>query len=461
MVLTSLFGSSINFIEANKNPKRVHPSSSTQIVSYSETIEKAMRSVVNISTTQKVNIKNSNRMLSNDPFFRDFFEQFYGRGNNRAQESIQRSLGSGVIVSKDGYIITNFHVINNADKISVTLSNSAKEYKATLIGSDEGSDIAVIKIDARGIMPIKFANSSNLHLGDVVFAIGNPFGVGQSVSSGIISALNKNRVGINRYENFIQTDASINPGNSGGALIDSRGALIGINSAILTKSGGNNGIGFAIPVDMVKNIVTKLVVDGKVIRGYLGVSIKDLSKDLKEVYRSKIGAVVLDIEKDSPAYHYGLQRGDLILKINSKVIKNSTSLQSIVASFNPNEKVTIQIERNKRFKIIKLVLSSRDKNIIKAIKNSTLNGLELSNLTPQVRQQFRITNNIDGVLIKNVKPNSEAEKNGIQAGDVIIQIEDKLVSNFNGLNKALKIYKKVPKRFFINRYGHILIFVLR
>ena len=458
-----LFSANVNFQMAPTQEKRVHPSSSSEILSYNTTIEKSISSVVNISTKQSVKVRGGLSPMMDDPFFREFFERFYGQqhGGLQPQEQVQRALGSGVIVSKDGYIVTNSHVVRDSDEITVTLPDSNKEYKAMLIGNDQDSDLAVIKIDAKDIQPMMLGDSDNLKLGDVVFAIGNPFGVGQSVTSGIISALNKNRVGINKYENFIQTDASINPGNSGGALVDSRGALIGINSAILTKSGGNNGIGFAIPVNMMKNIATKLITDGKVIRGYLGVSINDITKDLRALYNRDYGAIVLDVEYDSPASKYGIQRGDLIIEVDDKKIKDASTLQTVIASLKPDEKVKMVIERNKRDINLNIVLSQRDGGMEAKIKNTNMEGLELNNLTPQNRREYRIGTNTTGVLIENVKPNSKAESIGLQAGDVIVQIEDKVIEDINALQNVMAQYKNDPKRIFVNRYGNILIFVMK
>src|SRR5574344_955950 len=317
--------------------------------------------------------------MFDDPFFRKFFGEEFS--NQFKQNRAQRSLGSGVIVTKDGYIVTNNHVIENAEEINVTIGDDPTEYSAKLIGKDSDSDLAVVKIDInKPLVPIKLGDSSSLLVGDVTFAIGNPFGVGNTVTMGIISALNKNRVGINRYENYIQTDASINPGNSGGALVDSRGALIGINTAILSKSGGNDGIGFAIPVEMVKDVVGKLVSDGKVIRGYLGVVIVDLDKDSQQVYKRKEGAIILDISNDTPAAKYGLKRGDLVYAINGKETKDRNSLQNAIASFKPNEKVTLQIERDKKDIVVEIVLA--DRSIISGVQpdsdHTILNGLKVS-----------------------------------------------------------------------------------
>jgi serine protease Do len=294
----------------------------------------------------------------------------------------------------------------------------------------------------------------------MVFAIGNPFGVGQTVTQGIVSALNKNKVGINRYENFIQTDASINPGNSGGALIDSRGALIGINSAILTRSGGNNGVGFAIPVSMVKNIVTKLVEDGKVTRGFLGVSIDNLSKELKDVYKHKEGALILDISKDTPAYKYNLKRGDLVYSVNGRKIKDAQDFSQVIGSFKPNEKVTLKVERNKKNISLDIVLGSRDSLHIVSTNTPVLGGLYLSEITNENAARFRIAAGTKGVLINDVKAASKAEKVGFQAGDIIIQIENMEIENLKDIEKALGKFEKKPKRVYVNRYGRILLSVI-
>ncbi|MFY9083496.1 trypsin-like peptidase domain-containing protein, partial [Aliarcobacter butzleri] len=341
---------------------------------------------------------------------------------------VQRSLGSGVIVSKNGYIVTNNHVIENAEEITVTIGDDTTEYNAKLIGKDADSDIAVIKIDVKtDLTPIKFAHSSSVMLGDVIFAIGNPFGVGSTVTQGIVSALNKNKVGINKYENYIQTDASINPGNSGGALVDSRGALIGINTAIISKGGGNNGIGFAIPVDMVKDVVEKLVTDGKVVRGYLGVVIADLDKETQKVYKRKEGALILDVSNDTPASKYGLKRGDLVYAINGKAVKDRTSLQNTIASFKPKEKVKLDIERDGKDITLNIVLEDRATNLGQtptAEGNLFLGGLKLSAIDSVTQKQYRLSSDTIGILISDVEPKSKAEKAGFEAGDVIIQIED-------------------------------------
>lgn len=291
----------------------------------------------------------------------------------------------------------------------------------------------------------------------------NSFGVGNTVTMGIISALNKNRVGINRYENYIQTDASINPGNSGGALVDSRGALIGINTAILSKSGGNDGIGFAIPVEMVKDVVGKLVSDGKVIRGYLGVVIVDLDKDSQQVYKRKEGAIILDISNDTPAAKYGLKRGDLVYAINGKETKDRNSLQNAIASFKPNEKVKLEIERDKKDIVVEIVLA--DRSIISGVQpdsdHTILNGLKVSPINAEIIKKYRLPLESMGILITDVEPKSKAERSGFLAGDIIIQIEDVEIKNYSNIETALKRYNNQHKRVYINRYGQTLMFIIQ
>lgn len=462
LIASQLFAESINFEMMEKNPTRVAPNSTNQILSFNNSIKKSMNSIVNISAKRHVdtNVQNLPLQMFNDPFFKRFFgDQF---GNQFKQNRVQRSLGSGVIVSKNGYIVTNNHVIENAEEISVTIGNGTTEYNAKLIGRDSDSDIAVIKIEAKNLSPIKLGDSKSLKIADMIFAIGNPFGIGSTVTQGIISALNKNKVGINRYENYIQTDASINPGNSGGALVDSRGALIGINTAIISKSGGNNGIGFAIPVDMVKDVVKKLVSDGKVTRGYLGVAISDLDQSLGKVYNHKKGALVLDVSPDTPASKYGLKRGDLIYSINGKKITDRTSLQNVVASFKPNQKVSIEVERNKKNINLDIVLGNRDALVhVQSNNGRVLGGLKLANIDANIKKQFRLTADSKGILISDVAPKSKAEKTGFQPGDIIIQIEDIEIKNFANIEQALRKYNNKHKRVYVNRYGQTILFVTK
>lgn len=463
LLASSLYAKNIEFEQMDRNPERITPNSSSQILSFSNSIKDSVNAIVNISAKKSVsaNINNLPFQMFDDPFFKKFFGDEFS--NQFKKDRIQQSLGSGVIVTKDGYIITNNHVVENAEEISVTIGEDLTEYSAKLIGKDSDSDLAVIKIDSnKTLKPIKLGDSTTLLVGDITFAIGNPFGVGNTVTQGIISALNKNKVGINRYENYIQTDASINPGNSGGALVDSRGALIGINTAILSKSGGNDGIGFAIPVEMVKDVVSKLVSDGKVVRGYLGVMIADLDKDTQQVYKRKEGGLILDISNDTPAAKYGLKRGDLIYSINGKEVKDRNDLQNSIASFKPNDKVKLQLERDKKDMTLEIVLG--DRSLITGAQSdgdSYLGGLKLSNITNETIKKYRLTNDSSGILITDVEPKSKAEKAGFQPGDVIVQIEDIEIKNFSNIQTALSRYNDKHKRVYINRYGQTLMFVIQ
>lgn len=437
---------SASFEDANPNFERQNPKENV-VLSYNASIESALKAVVNISTQKSVKTQNMAQMpFFNDPFFREFFGKNFGE-QQAPQDRVQRSLGSGVIATKDGYIITNNHVVADADKILVLLPNDTKEYEAKLIGTDPKSDIAVIKIDANGLNYLKFADSTKAKIGDVVFAIGNPFGVGETVTSGIVSALDKSGVGINAYENYIQTDASINPGNSGGALVDSRGALVGINTAIISQSGGNVGIGFAIPSNMAKKIATDLIENGKVTRGYMGVSVDDIKNDVKEFYANYNGAVIIDIQKNSPASKAGLKRGDLIVAVDGDAIKDGASLRNKIGSLAPNKKVALKIIRDKKEILVNVVLDNLDKAVATNLsKNEIFGGATVT---------------VDGesVVISTVKAGSQAEQKGIKKGDIIIQVEDMNISNLEQLNEALTKYSG-KKRVYFQRGNSIFMLVI-
>lgn len=453
-LLLSSQAAAIDFEQMPKAEKRVMPSGKNEILSFSSAVEKAKNSIVYIATKQtrtQEYIDKVNPLL----------EQFFGYRYHPQRNPHRQSLGSGVIATKDGYIITNSHVVKDADEIMVKLPDSDKEYEAKLIGSDPKSDVAVIKIDAKNLQPIKMGSSSDLKIGDVVFAIGNPFGVGMSVSQGIVSAQHKDGIGINEYENFIQTDASINPGNSGGALVDSRGALIGINSAIITRSGGNNGIGFAIEVDMVKNIAKKLIEDGSVERGYLGVSIANLSKNLKKLYKHSSGALLIDIVKDSPAEKAGLKRGDLVLKIDDHSIDDAADLKNTIGMYAPGTRIKVSIERDGSTDTFFVKLSSLDDEVA-GDGSALLDGVTLENLDDKYRYRLQIPESVDGVLITEIDADSEAAEQGIRPGDVIVQVEQSPVSSLKELSKALGSKKRRTfKRIYVYRNGRVFVVALK
>ena len=461
LAATAIFGASVEFRDANSNFNRINPAiDQNSILSYNSSIQRAKKAVVNISTTRTTKTKNHLNSLMNDPFFQEFFGFRFNIPEQRSQKS--SSLGSGVIITSNGYIVTNYHVIEDSDEIIVSMLDNSKEYKAKVVGSDPKTDLAIIKIEAKNLTPAYFADSSKLLEGDVVFAIGNPFGVGGSITSGIISGLNKDNIGLNQYEDFIQTDASINPGNSGGALIDSRGALVGINSAILSRSGGNNGIGFAIPSNMVKTIAQKLISDGKITRGYIGVMIANLTTDQKEIYKNKEGALITNVEKDYPASKAGLQRGDLIIKVDNKPIKSANDLKNIIGAYSPNTKISVEYERAGKIYSTKLQLTTTDDVQVSA-QNFSIDGLSVQNLSDDIRYKYKIPQDIKGVLITDVKDGSNAANTGFETGDIIIQVNEKIISNINEFSKELQASKASNRKpiIWINRAGILMGLVLK
>ncbi len=458
----TLFGASIDILQMPQDAPRVDATQQNVIVSYNNSIKEIKQSVVNISTTKKTKQNEQLNELMMNPFFKEFFGNRLP--NIKPQERKSHSLGSGVIISENGYIVTNNHVVEGADEIIVTLPNDEKEYKAKIIGEDSKTDLAVVKIEAKSLHVAKFSDSSNLLEGDLVFAIGNPFGVGETITQGIISALNKNNVGLNQYENFIQTDASINPGNSGGALVDSRGGLIGINSAILSKGGGNNGVGFAIPSNMVQKIAVSLIANGKIERGFIGVSISDLSNDVKELYENQQGSLILSVEKNSPAQKAGLQRGDLITQVDGVKIKNSHDLKNTIAAIMPNKTITIAYEREKKLKSAKVTLAKMDSTTSKDSPNedgakSVIEGLTLIEITDKVRTQYQIPSDIEGVLVIDITENSKAEDLGFREGDIIVQVEQKRILSRKDLKDAFNEHAKTKKRIYVNRQNFIVLLV--
>ncbi|TLD84480.1 DegQ family serine endoprotease [Helicobacter sp. MIT 11-5569] len=467
LLLGALVASNVFAFEVGELPsitnREAPDASQTKVYSFYNSIKEAKNAVVNISTQKKVKAPNlQNHPIFSDPFFRQFFGDSFG--SMIPKDRVERSLGSGVVISKDGYIVTNNHVIDGADKILVALPDSNKEYEAKVIGKDAKSDLAIIKINAKDLPFLKFASSNDLQVGDVVFAIGNPFGVGESVTQGIISALNKSGIGINDYENFIQTDASINPGNSGGALVDSRGGLIGINTAILSRTGGNHGIGFAIPSEMVKKIAKALIEDGVIERGYLGVSIQDISEDLKDVYKNQKGAVIISIEKDSPAQKSGLQIWDLITKVNGIAVKSAAELKNIIGTLNPNTKVTLTLLRDKDERTISLTLAkAKDTETTEVSEGakSGISGLEISSLNQNLKNQFGIPDNLEGVIVSKVQQGSRADELGFHTGDIITQIESYRITNTKEFNQAMQRYKGQTKRMLVNRRGRIFSIVAK
>jgi serine protease DegQ len=328
----------------------------TPTLSYASAASTAMPSVVNIYTSKAVKVQQ--HPLFNDPFFRRFFGGT--PGERRAAPQRNTSLGSGVIVSQEGYVVTNNHVVDSAEEIEVALKDGRKT-KARVVGADPESDIAILKIDLPNVPAITFGKPDAMQVGDTVLAIGNPFGVGQTVTMGIISALGRNQLGINTFENFIQTDAAINPGNSGGALVDSQGHLIGINSAIYSRSGGSMGIGFSIPVTIVKQVMDEVIRTGSVTRGWIGVEAQDLTADLAQTLKLNVqqGAFIAGVVRNGPAYASGIRPGDVLLEIGNKPIQDSAGMLTVVAGLTPNSTVNVRVMREQVELLLRLTVGKR------------------------------------------------------------------------------------------------------
>ena len=418
--------------------------------SFAPVVKKVTPGVVKIYTTTKLkNMSYNGGQDDMDDLLRQFFgNQFPGRMQRRNMPAPrQEGIGSGVIVTKDGYILTNNHVVDGADEVKVALQDG-HEYTAKVIGRDPKSDVAVIKIDAKNLPAVPMADSDKVEVGDLVLAIGNPFGIGQTVTTGIVSATGRaGALGLD-YEDFIQTDAAINPGNSGGALVDAEGRLIGINTAILSRSGGNQGIGFAIPSNLARNVMESLVTDGHVTRGYLGIMIQDVTPELAKEFHLKDnkGALVGDVTPNSPAQKSGLKSGDVILDFNGKQVTDSRHLKLEVASAKPGESVPVKVLRDGSVKTLDVVpkevpgteqLAKNDSS--KNDDNGTLNGVGVSDLDSGARQQFQLPNRVKGVVVTQVDPNSAAAEAGLRPGDVIEEINRKPVQS---ADEAVKMTEK-------------------
>jgi len=326
--------------------------------SYSDAAKKAMPAVVNIFTAKEV--KAAKQPFLNDPLFRHFF----GRGQSGPQQEKRRasSLGSGVIVSSEGYVLTNHHVIESADEIEVLLSDGRRS-SAKVVGSDPETDLAVVKVDLKGLPSIVFGRPESARVGDVVLAIGNPFGVGQTVTMGIVSAMGRSHLGINTFENFIQTDAAINPGNSGGALVDSQGNLLGVNTAIYSRSGGSLGIGFAIPANMAKSIMEQIIATGGVTRGWIGVEIQEITPDLAESFKlpKNQGAIIAGVMKGGPADKGGMKPGDVLMEIEGKPVTDSSDMLNVIAQLAPGSAAKMKILREGKPQDIAVAIGKRPK----------------------------------------------------------------------------------------------------
>jgi len=396
-----------------------------------EVAEAVMPTVVNISVVKTDKITGTPfAPFYDDPFFRKFFgDRFRHQETPRERKSF--SLGSGVIVSPDGYILTNNHVIKGADKIKVVLSDK-REFIGKVIGNDPKTDLSVIKIDTDNLSSITLGNSDELRVGELVLAIGNPFRLNQTITMGIVSAVGRANVGIAEYEDFIQTDAAINPGNSGGALVNVKGELIGINTAIFSTTGGYQGIGFAIPSNMAKIVMNSLIQKGKVIRGWLGVSIQAITPELATQFQLEkdYGTLISDVVKDSPAEEAGLLRGDVIFEFGGKQVDEPYMLRNIVASSFPGETVGLKVIRDGEIVELSVTignLPSETEKTPTTFKN-VLKGISVQNLTPEAYRQLNLPDRIRGVVVTDIEADSPSVTSLIP-GDIILEINRKAISN--------------------------------
>lgn len=408
------------------------PSDGEELPSLAPMLERATPAVVNIATEGHVEIRSN--PLFNDPFFRRFFNV-----PDQPRQRKTQSLGSGVIVdAARGLVVTNNHVIANADQITVKLRDG-RNLKAELVGSDPDTDVAVVRIPAARLTAIPLADSERLRVGDYVVAIGNPFGLGQTVTSGIISALARSGLGITGYEDLIQTDASINPGNSGGALVNLRGELVGINTAIFSKSGGNIGIGFAIPTNMVRQITEQLVEYGEVRRGFLGAQLQDLDPDLAEAFgiKARKGAVLVNVIEDSPADKAGLQPGDVVVAANGTPVDNAADLRNQVGLKRIGDRVKLRIIREGRQRTVTATVAERETaSIPSTIHNERLAGATFGDLPEQSRAYGRIR----GVMVYEVENGSRVWSAGLREGDIITSVNRAPTRN---LDEFLKVVNQI------------------
>jgi len=432
---------------------------------FSAVLKPALPAVVNISSSRVVKGgRNQMSPMFNDPFFRQFFGDQFGQGEIRPQR--EQSLGSGVIVSSDGTILTNNHVIDGATDIKVFL-NDKREFQAKLIGTDPKTDIAVLKIDASNLPTLPLGDSNQLQVGDLIFAIGDPFGVGETATMGIVSATGRGGFGIESYENFIQTDAAINPGNSGGAMIDIHGNLVGINTAILSHGGGmggeggNEGVGFAIPVSMAKPVMDQILNHGKVVRGYLGVHIQDLTPELARAFGLKDsgGVLIGDVSSGTPAAQAGLKKGDVILQVNGQPVNASNQLRVQISQFAPGTPIKLQIWRNGGTQDVSLKLAElnekEEKQATGETSGAALEGVQVQDLTSDISQELNLGPGAHGVVVTSVDPSSPAAaaQPPLSRGDVIQEINHKPINNTSDYQQAMSGADKQPVLLLVNHGG--------
>ncbi|MGD0280731.1 MAG: DegQ family serine endoprotease [Dissulfurispiraceae bacterium] len=423
---------------------------------FSEIVRAVSPAVVNISSI---------KTLKKQPSpFDDFFDFLYPFPDSGAKKWKEQSLGSGVIVSPDGYIITNYHVVEQSDEIKVILFDK-RSFRAKIIGSDPKTDLAVIRISARDLPVVPWGDSDKLQVGEFVLAIGNPFALSHTVTMGIISALGRADVGIADYENFIQTDAAINPGNSGGPLVNIKGDLIGINTAIFSKTGGYQGIGFAVPSNMVRLVMDQLLKKGRVVRGWIGVTIQDLTPELAQKFGLKLseGALVSDVAQGSPAQGAGIMRGDIILEFDGKEVTDVGVLRNMVAQSRVGVQAVVKLLRRDKVlatavNIVELPADVDDSLQVSSLKQESgqnaLSGMAAADVTRAAIKQLGIEKDEKGVILVKIEPDSPAEEAGLKKGDIVQELDRQKIANLNEFNRAAaRIKPSDTVLLFVNRNG--------
>jgi serine protease Do len=432
------------------------------ITSFAPIVEKVAPSVVTVFTTQTVS-----RTLAPFPFSDDALRQFFGGQLPQQRQGKQtlQGLGSGVIVSPDGYILTANHVVSGAEEIMVGLGTELRKYKAKKVGTDPGTDVALLKIDEKNLPAITFADSEKARAGDIVLAVGNPFGLRQTVTMGIISAVGRGGVGIVDYENFIQTDAAINMGNSGGALVDIKGQLLGINTAIFSRSGGNQGVGFAIPANLARDVMQSLREKGRVVRGYIGASVQTLTPELAEAMKLKgqpTGALVGEVAPNTPSQKAGIKTGDVITAVNGKKISDARELRLMIGSMAPGTRAQIQVNREGQMKMFDVQLvempagateeggpEASPEESAQPEKTTVFGGVAVADITDDIRSALNLPKDVQGAVIAEVDTDSPAGKAGLREGDVIQEVNKQLVKSAKDLvavSKKLKPNEKILMR---------------
>jgi serine protease Do len=447
---------------AESSPKEVP---TVQVPAFADLAEHLKPSVVNISTTQVVKgqRRSTPRMPFPSPFgerdpFEEFFDRFFG-GEGPQREFRRRSLGSGIIINREGYIVTNNHVVENASDIKVSLSDK-EEFDAKVIGRDPKTDVALIKIEAKKDLPaVALGDSNRLRVGDWVMAIGNPFGLGHTVTTGIVSA--KGRIiGAGPYDDFVQTDASINPGNSGGPLFNMNGEVVGINTAIVATG---QGIGFAIPINVAKELLVPLRDKGKVVRGWLGVQVQRITPELAKSFglERERGALVADVMPNTPAERAGIERGDVILEFNGRKIEDMNDLPRIVASISPGSDVPVRLMRKGQEKKIQVKVDEMKEERAAAAGGGTLEeslGMTVQELTPEIARNLGLSD-AKGIVVTNVEDNSVADEAGIQRGDVIVEINQRKVESIKDYQAALGRVGGADSLLLLVRRGNNVLYV--